>query len=143
MGIVIQDGAKDEKAVRFDGPILRYDENIIKRHRIKYTVPQLVRLGFLPYSAYLEYEQQKALEEEANNEDLKEEQTAEPADEEISASEDDHKGESENINHTFWEDDDGDREQLSDEEYAKFLEENSVVLNSPEDMIADLLNNQE
>lgn len=131
MGIVINDGSDDEKVVRTGTPLLRYDENVIKRHRIVYTVPQLVRLGLLPYSAYLQYEQQKAMEEAEKEAELEETPQL---------SEDEPKEEKKN--HTFWEDDDGEREQLSDEDYAKFLSENAVQLNTAEDMIANLLKEQ-
>lgn len=91
---------------------LRYGENVIKRERINYSVPQMVRYGMLPYSALEEYYQNKALERAAQTE-------AEESKHPQSASH----------GHTFWEDDDGEREMLSDEEYAKFLRDNAIDLN--------------
>lgn len=132
MGFIIKEYNSDPEASREREAMLKYDESVIKRYRIKYSIPQQVRFGMLPYSALEEYERQKAEDlamEEAEAMDIAEDQTVDAAPEEPKK------------NHTFWEDDDGDRENLSDDEYAKFLAENGIVLQQATDVVASMLNN--
>lgn len=81
---------------------LRHDENIIKRERINYSIPQKVRFGMLPYSALEEYQREK---EEAEK---KAKETAH--------------------NHTFWEDEDYEQKRMSPKEFEEFLKNNSINL---------------
>lgn len=106
-------------------PIIKFDENVIKRYKIKYTVPEMVRFGMLPYTALLEYEQYKAAKEADQTEEIKTEEIRS----ETKDSESKDKPEKEKkVNHTFWEDDDGDRELMSQADFEKFLRENSISL---------------
>lgn len=94
-------------------------QGVIKRAEINYSVPQMVRFGMLPYSALEEYlkQQEEAKRQEEAAAQAAQTESAKPAKEERK-------------NHTFWEDDDGDREMLSQEDYEKFLRENAIDLSA-------------
>ena len=86
-------------------PVVHCSDTIIKRGRIQYSYAEKYKLGFIsPQEFYLwqqELMEQKALEDKSA---AKEERR----------------------DHTFWEDDEGDRANVSDSEYDKFLRENGL-----------------
>lgn len=133
MGIVVKntDGLEEIKPRQ---AIIPHDQSLIKYWNINYSIPQKIRLGLLPISALDEYYAQK--EEEANPKSSSSETTVEPV---VSESKEEAPVRK---NHTFWEDDEGDREQLSQEDYDKFLAENNIQLTQADDLVAQLLASQ-
>lgn len=77
---------------------------IIKRFQIDYSLEQKYRLGIMTPPEYAQWVQEKEEELRAQNKPPKKERK----------------------NHTFWEDDGGERKNVSENDFAKFLSENSL-----------------
>lgn len=105
---------------------LRHGVNIIKRQWINYSVPQLVRMGMLPLSAYEEYEKNKV---EAEPEPETANSTSDEFMKNLEAEEAAIEAPEEKPRRgAFWEQDDGERELMSADDFAKFLAENGIGL---------------
>lgn len=104
MGVVIKGKINPDVVEVKPLKYLRYDENVIKRERINYSIPQKVRFGMLPYSALEEYQKEK----EAAKSQTKEE--------------------TQPHNHTFWEDENYEQKRMSPKEFEEFLKNNAINL---------------
>lgn len=109
MGVLVK-GKVDPNVLNINTAKPEYSTGVIKRELIKYSVPQKVRFGMLPYSALQEYEQEKAATAA---------KAAEAAEEEAPKK----RG-------TFWEEDEGDRQNISQEDFEKFLKDNAIDLSN-------------
>lgn len=136
MGVIVKGNIDLNKVYNNEVEItLRYDENVIKRDRINYSIPQKVRFGMLPYQALLDYQ---AEQEEKNRLSAKDTRVEKEASAEISTDDKPKR------NKTFWEDDEGDRQNVSMEEYEKILGDNGVDLSTilgQNDVMAGLFDN--
>lgn len=99
----------------------RYISPLIKWYQATMSKEEKYKLGLMTYDEYLEWQ-----EELAN------------APEELESA--DTEG-SESVNHTFWEDDDGDRENLSSDSYSDFLAENGLDISNKNTVNVDELLN--
>lgn len=107
----------DAKVFEEQAPLLKPRDTVIKRGMIDYSVPEKVRLGMLPPDALYYYEMMKQQEEEKEKATKSEE------------------GDANKEGSTFWANDTGERVQISQEEYDKFLEENTIGITSQQDRI--------
>lgn len=130
MGVVVKGNIDLNKIYNNDVEItLRYDENVIKRDRINYSIPQKVRFGMLPYQALLDYEEEKRTKERFAAKDTRKD-TEIPI-EITETGENTEPAESKpKKNKTFWEEDEGDRQNVSQEEYEKILAGNGVDISA-------------
>lgn len=139
MGVIVKGNIDLNKVYNNDVEItLRYDENVIKRDRINYSIPQKVRFGMLPYQALLDYQ---AEQEEKNRLSAKSTRKTEESKVETSDTPEETKPKK---NKTFWEEDEGDRHNVSQEEYEKILQNSGVDLSSilgQNDVMSNLFNN--
>lgn len=133
MGVIVKGNIDLNKIYNNDVEItLRYDENVIKRDRINYTIPQKVRFGMLPYQALLDYQEEQEKKSRLSAKSTRKEDS-EPKEEAAPKK-----------NKTFWEEDEGDRQNVSQEEYEKILQNNGVDLSSilgQNDVMAGIFDN--
>lgn len=102
-------------------PIKKID-SVIKRSQINYSYEQKYQLGILTEVEYFQWQmelQQKAEEEKRN-------QDGAVSNEELAALNDILNGDVDMTKHTFWEGEDGDRENISNDAYEEFLKANAI-----------------
>lgn len=128
MGVIIKSQYIDyDETHHFEEPPLRAEEHVVKRYKIKYSVPQMVRFGMLPYSALEEYEKQNANPNEAELQETAEAAVDAAVD---TGAEAEVVEEAPKKRGTFWEEDDGDRELMSQADFEKFLKESGIDISN-------------
>ena len=110
----------------------RYTSPLIKWYQATMTKEEKFKLGMMTYEEFNEWQEELAQEEalkaeeeaakaESTNEDIKDADNNETSSEESAAI-----STPESTNHTFWEDDTEDRDNLSNASYEEFLKSNGL-----------------
>lgn len=98
---------------RYVSPLIKwYDTNMSKSERYRY--------GLMGYDEFVAWQQEAAAKQAAEEE----------AEATTTASSTSDSGAGTSYGHTFWEDDEGDRQNISDKEYMEFLAKNNIDIGS-------------
>ena len=114
----------------------KYKSPLIKWYQATMTKEEKYKLGMMTVDEYYEWQAELAAEEEAKKAEEAHSDEKKPDHGKLTAYleklvaagpvKDSEDSEEEHKNHTFWEDDDGDRSNMSNDSYAAFLAQNGV-----------------
>lgn len=102
-------------------PIKKID-TVIKRGQINYTYEQKYKLGIMNEVEYFQWQMELQQEEE----ERRRAEDSSVSNEELAALNDILNGDVDMTKHTFWEGEDGDRENISNDAYEEFLKSNAI-----------------
>ena len=120
--ITVETLIKRNRALR-----LEYNSPLVKWYQVKLTKRQRYEMGLMSYEEYQEWQEELAAREAAANEQEQTESEPVADDETYQISYDESRFEQqEPVNHTFWEGEEADRENVSQGSYEQFLQENGI-----------------